>query len=155
MSEFGKTHRSKKSSAKADLEALISGDFKGVGENTHIRVKDPQRVLKNREASRAWYDRNRERKIQQVTEKRRNEAEQTKCSICGATWTTSGYINTHVKSKRHLLFLEALTNGRLTGEHLAQLRAVSYPSSESASQAPGQSACTIDPCLESSSENHA
>lgn len=152
--EFGKTHRTKKSSAKADLEALIMGDFKGVGENTHVKVKDDLRVQKNREASRAWYDRNREKKIQQVTEKRRNEAENTKCSICGATWTTSGYINMHVKSKRHLLFLEALTNGRLTGEHLAQLRAVEHPGSVSASQAPDQSVDTGDQCQESSSESH-
>ena len=155
MSEFGKTHRTKKSSAKADLEALISGDFKGVGENTHIRVKDPQRVLKNREASRAWYDRNREKKIAQVTEKRRNEAENTKCSICGATWTTAGYINTHIKSKRHLLFLEALQNGRLKPEHLSRLHAVEHPASATSAQAPGQSACTIDQILVPSQENHA
>lgn len=155
MSEFGKTHRTKKSSAKADLEALIMGDFKGVGENTHVKVKDPQRVAKNREASRAWYDRNREKKIQQVTEKRRNEAENTKCSICGATWTTSGYINTHVKSKRHLLFLEALQNGRLKPEHLSRLHGVEHPASVTSEQAPHQSDETTDLSLESSQGSRA
>lgn len=153
--EFGKTHRTKKSSAKADLEALVTGTFKGVGENTHIRVKDPERVAKNREASRAWYDRNREKKIAQVTEKRRNEAENMKCSICGATWTTAGYINTHIKSKRHLLFLEALQNGRLKPEHLAQLRAVEHPASATSAQAPHQNDETADQSQESTQENRA
>ena len=153
--EFGKSRRKNRSSAKADLEALVQGSFKGVGENTHIRVKDPERIQKNREASRNWYDRNREEKIKKVTEKRRQESENTKCSICGATFSTPGYINTHVKSKRHLLFLEALTNGRLKPEHLAALRAVEHPASASAEQVPHQNDETAVLSQESTQENHA